>query len=119
MFFFAVRLSKMTGTSDGASEGTLASEEYLPPCREANFFIAPCPRCGRQLRLKTLRYSHVCGRSFNIEQRAEEHQAAAEKALNARMRALEQPRQHRVEHMEQPMAQPIDKKGNYRNLVRF
>ena len=102
----------MAGTTAETPEGTDAG--YLPPCREAGLFIAPCPRCGRQLRLKTLLYSHVCGRSFDHVQRAREQQVAAEKAINARMAPLEQPVKRYAEHTA---AQQTAR--DYSNLLRF
>ena len=113
----------MAGTSAEPLEGTDDEEEYRPPCREAGMFIAPCPMCGRQLRLKTLRYSHVCGRSFNVDQRAAEQQLAAEKAIKLRMASMKQPAKQRVEHQEQAVERPLekaaDKRHNYANLIRF
>ena len=101
-------------TQEGATvdtqEGTSAG--YLPPCREAGLFIAPCPRCGREMRLKTLRYSHVCGRSFDPAQRALEQQAMAEKAINDRMALLDQPAKR---HVERTAAQPTAR--DYSNLL--
>ncbi len=99
------------GTLTETSEGTDA-EEYIPPCRLAGFFRAPCPRCGRQLTLKSLRYTHVCARSFDPVQRAREQQVAAEKAINDRMTLLERSAERKVEHA-------ADKTHKYSNLVQF
>ena len=85
----------LTKTPEGTDTG-----EYIPPCRSAGFYRAPCPRFGRQLTLKCLRYSHVCSRSFDPEQRALELQIEAEKAINARMMQLEQPMER---HIQQPV----------------
>ena len=79
------------GAHTGAPGGTDDGNEYLPPCRQAEGFITACPRCGRELRLKTLRSSHVCGRSFDPAQRAHEMQVAAEHTINARMASMEKP----------------------------
>ncbi len=50
--------------------------------------MAPCPLCGRELSLKTLRYRHLCsGAQRDTEAHARTQQAAAEKALRERMRA--------------------------------
>ena len=46
-------------TPDSAEEDTFIEA----PCREAARYIVACPRCGGQLQLKTLRYSHVCHRT--------------------------------------------------------
>ena len=108
------------GTPASTPERTEDSEEeYLPPCREANLFVAPCPRCGRQLKLKTLRYSHVCGRTFNVEQRAAEQWMAAQKALTARMRAVEQTREQRVEPTERPAERGLEQRRDFSKLISF
>ncbi len=50
--------------------------------------MAPCPLCGRELSLKTLRYRHLCsGAQRDAEAHALSQQAAAERALRERMRA--------------------------------
>ncbi len=102
------------GTPAGAHNGTDDGEEYLPPCRHSVFLIVPCPQCGKQLRLKTLRYSHVCGRSFDPAQRAREQQAAAEKAINARMASMEQPAERSVQRTTERTQQDVDKKTSIR-----
>mgnify|MGYP000288011273 CR=1 FL=1 len=82
-------------TADTASD----TEEIIqPPCRAAELYLVQCPHCGRRMRLKTLRYSHVCGRSFFIQDRADEQHIAAEAAINARMLKLEQTATQRVQH---------------------
>ena len=101
----------MDGTPSETAEGTDV-EEYIPPCRLAGFFRAPCPRCGRQLTLKSLRYTHVCGRSFGPVQRAREQQVAAEKAINDRMTLLERLSERKAEHA-------TDKKHKYAHLIQF
>ena len=63
--------------------------EYLPPVEPLRNF-GQCPRCNRMLKLKTLRYSHYCARSFDPTQRAIEQQVLADKAVNDRMASLEQ-----------------------------
>ena len=97
------------GTPAETPAGTPDDNEYLPPCRQAGFFIAPCPRCGRELTLKTLRYTHVCGRSFDPEQRAHELQAAAEKAINARMASWEQSAERRMQQPAEHTQPNLDK----------
>ena len=98
-------------------------ENYLPPCREANLMVAPCPKCGRQLRIKTLLYSHVCGRSFDAAQRAREQQAIAEQKISLRNRDLERHEERAVEHrteLKHPPAQQLErvaeKKKDYSNF---
>ncbi len=72
--------------------------EYIPPCRQAEVLTTACPRCGREMQLKTLRYTHLCGRSVDPAERARERQAAAETAINARMASMEQPSARCVQH---------------------
>ena len=111
-------IHKMNGTPAGTPAetpaetpaGTPDDNEYLPPCRQAGFCLAPCPRCGRELTLKTLRYTHVCGRSFDPEQRAHELQAAAEKAINARMASWEQSAERRMQQPAEHTQPNLDKK---------
>ena len=74
-------------TADTASD---TEEVQPPPCRAAELYLVQCPHCGRRMRLKTLRYSHICGRSFNVLERANEQQVAAEAAIKARMGTLKQ-----------------------------
>ncbi len=108
-----------TGMLTGIPAGTPDDDEYLPPCRQAGFCIAPCPRCGRELTLKTLHYTHACGRSFDPVQRAREHQPAAEKAINARMAMREQPAERRTEHTTGHTQQNMDNKHKYVNVLRL
>ena len=82
----------------------------LPPCRQAEVFIIKCPRCYREMRLKTLTYTHKCGRSFDPVQRAREQQATAEKAVNIRMALIEKPLERRAQHTTIPTRQKADKK---------
>ena len=109
-----------TVTEDGTSEGTGSDTEELtlPPCRAAEKYIVACPRCGRRVRLKTLRYSHVCGRSFNPTDRATEQQVAAEAALRDRMRLLEQTPVRRVLHTATVAPVQVNKK-DYTKLLNF
>ena len=60
-------------------------EYYEAPCRRAARYIVACPQCGRRLTIKTLRYSHKCGRSFCPDKRAVEQKLAAERAFHAPM----------------------------------
>jgi hypothetical protein len=97
------------GAPAGAPGGTDDGDDYLPPCRQAGFVTAACPRCGRQLRFKTLRYTHVCGRSCDPAQRAHDQHAAAEKAINARMASLERKAERSVQHTTECTQQNVDK----------
>ena len=59
-----------------------------------------CPQCGRKVQVRTLRYSHVCGRTFNPLERALEQKKAAEAAVRARQTQgmhKKQPQYHMVE----------------------
>jgi hypothetical protein len=70
---------------------TANSAEYAqPPCRTAAKYVAPCPLCGRELSLKTLRYKHFCGDGppRDVEAHSLAQQAAAVKAVQERMRAM-------------------------------
>jgi hypothetical protein len=70
---------------------TANSAEYAqPPCRIAAKYVAPCPLCGRELSLKTLRYRHFCGDGppRDVEAHSLAQQAAAVKAVQERMRAM-------------------------------
>ena len=107
------------GTPIGAPIGTDDGNEYIPPCRQAGLFIAPCPRCGRELRLKTLLYTHVCGRSFDPAQRTCEMHGAVIKAINSKRAPLEQPPERRVHHMADQTQQNTYKKNKYASLINF
>ncbi len=98
------------GTPAETPAGTPDDNEYLPPCRQAEVAITACPRCGREMRLKTLRYKHKCGRSFDPRQRAREQQAAAAKAINTGMALIEQPMERSVQHITERTQQNPDKK---------
>ena len=90
----------------------------LPPCRQAELFITACALCGRKMRLKTLRYSHVCGKSLHPMQRALEQQVAANNAINARMASIE-PLERGVQHTAVYTQQTGDKKNKYSSLLNF
>ena len=72
----------MSGTDEMSNA---SEEEYQPPCREAAKYVVPCPYCGRKVQLKTLKYTHRCGRTFDPSQRALEQQKLAVAALKMRM----------------------------------
>ena len=96
----------MTDTLAGtpADTGSETEEEIIPPpCRAAELYIVHCPNCGRRMRLKTLRYSHLCGRSFNVMDRAHEQQIAAEAAITARMCKLEPSQPSQLSQPSQPL----------------
>ena len=96
----------MTDTSSETPDATTTDTQdgiYLPPCREAENFMTQCPRCNRTLKLKTLRYSHYCARSFDPTQRAIEQQVLANKAIEVRMTSLEQRASQHTEMQHQTM----------------
>jgi hypothetical protein len=109
------------GTSSGEEE-----EEYMPPCRAAEQSIVPCPLCGRQVKIKTLRYSHRCARTFHTNERAQEQRKLADTAVLARMgQSVEQLVAHRRE-TAQPVAHGLEtaqtlnnKQHRYANLLNF
>ena len=106
------------GTSAETPEETPAETPTLPPCRQAELFITSCALCGRKMRLRTLRYSHRCGRSFHPMQRALEQQVAANNAINARMASIE-PLERGVQHTAVQTQQTGDKKNKYSSLLNF
>ena len=89
----------MDGTQTETPEGTDA-EKYIPPCRLAGFYKAPCPLCSRQLT-----------RSFDPAQRVREQQIAAEQAIKDRMTLLERLAERKAE-------QATDKKTKYAHLIQ-
>ena len=93
----------MDRTLTETPEGTIAGE-YIPPCRQAEVFITACPLCCREMRVKTLMYSHKCERSFDPAERAREQQTLAENAIQIRMASVkktwERPVQHIAEHTQ-------------------
>ena len=81
-------------------------------------FITACALCGRRMRLKTLRYSHVCGKSFHPMQRALEQQVAANNAINARMASIE-PLERGVQHTAAHTQQNAEKQNRYSSLLKL
>jgi hypothetical protein len=55
-----------------------------PPCREADKARVECPECQRFVQLRWLRYGHVCGRTWNAQQRAIEGISRAEQQFRER-----------------------------------
>ena len=110
----------MSDSPTGTPAGTPSDTEEVPPppCRAAELYLVSCPHCGRRMRIKTLRYSHLCGRNFNVQLRAEEQQMAAEAAINTRMRRLEQAPTPRVEHTAAVVPLRANKR-DYASLLNF
>ena len=52
----------------------------MAPCRLALKVKMSCPKCRRPMNFKTLKYSHVCGRTWDVAERAaeEEHKPRSE-----------------------------------------
>jgi len=84
-------------THDGTDSSTSAEEFYEPPCRVAGRFLVRCPVCSKKVQVRTLRYSHVCGRTFNPQERALEQKKAAEAAVHARVARTQQQEYRPVE----------------------
>ncbi len=115
---FFVALLKMDHTSTDTSAETPADTPTLPPCRQAELFITTCALCGRRMRIRTLRYSHVCGKSFHPLQRALEQQVAANNAIAARMASIE-PLERGVQHTAGHTQQNAEKQNKYSSLLKF
>ena len=107
------------GTSDGTSDGE--EEEYSPPCRAAGRYMTSCPMCGRSVQLKTLKYTHQCGRNFDVAKRAQEQQQSAFEALKTCMaQKMEQLLVQGMERRTERTATTFpDKKARYAQLLNF
>ena len=105
--------------TDAADDGETF---YEPPCREAARHTTACPNCGRRVQLKTLRYSHVCGRNFDPLKRAAEQKKVADVAVSARMRSMEHI-ERAAEQVEQPPERPpqhvAEHNNKYEHLLNF
>ncbi len=78
----------------------------MAPCRLALKVKMSCPKCRRPMNIKTLKYSHVCGRTWDVAERAaeEEHKARSEF-----VESLAKEQRSRV-------AEPNSPKSNYSSL---
>ena len=47
------------------------------PCRIAMQTKTRCPKCHRPVSINTLKYTHVCGRTWDVEERAREEERKA------------------------------------------
>ena len=108
----------MDRTLTETPEGTIAGE-YIPPCRQAEVFITACPLCRKEMRVKTLMYSHKCGRSFDPAERAREQQTLAENAIKMRMASIKKPLERPVQHIVEHTQQNVVKKQKYANLIFY
>ena len=112
-------------TLHGTDSGTPAKYSFEPPCREAARCLVRCPQCERQVQIRTLKYSHMCSRSFNPLVRAVEQKEAAESACRARQaRHDKQTQEHAMEQtrtvihpmtqtQERHLGQAADKRKSY------
>ena len=130
-----MRLSIRKGTIEQRAERAIeramehvgGTQAEPPPCRVAAQYFAPCPLCGRELRLKTLRYTHVCSKPADPATKAREMQAAAVEAVNARVAGGERTTERRlerdVERVEEQMPEApsgrVAMKGKYDHLLMW
>ena len=75
-------------TSSGTDEEEMEEQLEEPPCRQAERYVVACPLCQRKMRLKTLKYSHLCSRTFDPMQRALEMKRQADVSVKTRMAQL-------------------------------
>ena len=48
------------------------------PCRAALQAKTQCPKCHRPVSIKTLRYTHICGRTWDVAERTREEESKAQ-----------------------------------------
>ena len=48
------------------------------PCRAALQSKTQCPKCHRPVSIKTLRYTHICGRTWDVAERTREEESKAQ-----------------------------------------
>ena len=48
------------------------------PCRAALQAKMQCPKCHRLASIKTLRYTHICGRTWDVAERTREEESKAQ-----------------------------------------
>ncbi len=87
--------------TDEEDEGTDSEEPeeevetaHSPPCRVAAKYLTNCPQCGRTVSFRTLRYTHLCGRTFRADERALEQQEVADAKFLLRLAAAKQVAPH-------------------------
>ena len=61
----------------------------MMPCRAALKVKTTCPKCQRPMSIKSLKYQHQCGRSWDVAVRAAEEERKAHEAVQARTPAPE------------------------------
>lgn len=111
-------------TEDETPDSTDNELIYEPPCRAAARYMVACPNCGRQVQIRTLMYTHICGRSFNATERAMEQKKAAEIAAikrNIPNYSVSKAATTRTEHQQKhPVVQPMENKHkDYSKLLNF
>jgi len=77
----------LAGTTGGAEEVTTSPRAPLLCLAAARQRVA-CPRCGREVSIKVLKYSHVCGRTRDVDERAREMTEKAYAAVDERARQV-------------------------------
>ena len=50
----------------------------MAPCRAALQAKTQCPKCHRPVSIKTLRYTHICGRTWDVAERTREEESKAQ-----------------------------------------
>jgi len=68
--------------------GEAAPPRAPMPCRAAARRRVACPRCGREVSVKVLSYSHVCGRTRDGDERARDMTEKAYVAVDERARRV-------------------------------
>ena len=79
------------------------------PCRLALRTKTACPQCYRPLPIKTLKYTHICGRTWDVVERAHEEERKAHALVSFAHvpKALHAP----------PSPREIPPRGRYSNLL--
>ena len=76
------------------------------PCRAALQAKTQCPKCHRPVSIKTLRYTHICGRTWDVAERTREEEGKAQ-AKHTHRRANMQTYSHKsIKLHEVPRERP-------------
>ena len=75
-----------------AQVGSAHAPSVQAPCRIAMQTKTRCPKCQRPVSIKTLKYTHTCGRTWDVEERVreEERKAHAKHAKHAKSKKSQQ-----------------------------
>ena len=118
--------SSTCGSTDGGTDDGNDYQNDIAPCRAAEKSMTQCPRCNKIMTLKTMRYSHICGKTWNVTQRALEQQHAAQAALTARMESQRQQKEQvqsqqalGKERAEIQRTERLTKQTKYSHLLNF